>query len=445
MDFKREGYKMKKNIRILLIILLPLMMFFGCKERTDLTGPQTVNGNADFTRFVTIGNSLTAGYQSSALYESAQQYSFGNLIAQQVGTVFVQPLVSDPGLSLTGGRLEVASVDPFVTLSNSASGSPLNTNYAAPYNNLGIPSAYVYDVLNAINGRTCYFSYLPVIGQPIPFFDMVLRGLGTQFQQARALHPTFLALWIGSNDALIYASSGGLIPFTPVQNFTAMFNQIADSIASLNCKVAVANIPRDEARAFIETVGGQLLMAGVPAVWAVAGTGDTVLMDLTKNFVLLTATSELYDANGNPTGVGFSQQAPLSNQVVLDENEFAALSSAIDGYNNVIRNAVNEKGFALVDLFSFFKGIKESEARGGTIIDGIRFATTYVTGNLISLDGLHPTNQGQAIIANEFIKSINLKFNANIPLVDVANIPGSLVLHGYMGKVIKFPKKILMN
>ncbi len=434
---------MKNYYKILLLILIPLLMFFGCKERTDLTGPQTESGQADFSRFVTIGNSITAGYQSSALYESAQEYSYGNLIAKQVGTQFVQPLVSDPGLSLTGGRLEVASVSPFATTVNTSSGSPINSNYNGLYNNLGIPSAYVYDVLHATNATTCYYSLLPIIGQPIPFFDLVLRGQGTQFQQAKAMHPTFLTLWIGSNDALIYASSGGLIPFTPVQNFTVMLDQIADSIASLGCKVAIGTIPEDMSRAFIETVGGQLLMKGVTAIYGVSSTGDTIAMDLTKNFVLLTALSVLYDAGGNPTGIGFSPQSPLPSQYILDQIEFANLNAAVAGYNNAISNAARANGFALVDFYNFFKKIKESEATGGTVIDGIRFTTTYVTGNLISLDGLHPTSRGQALIANEFIKSINSNFNANVPLVNLANIPGSLVIHGSLGKIVNYPQSVM--
>ncbi|HKB87472.1 MAG TPA: hypothetical protein VKD08_14950, partial [Ignavibacteriaceae bacterium] len=77
---------MKNNIRLILVVLLPLLMFFGCKERTDLTGPKPESGQADFSTFVSIGNSLTAGYESSALFESAQMYSFGSLISQQVNT-----------------------------------------------------------------------------------------------------------------------------------------------------------------------------------------------------------------------------------------------------------------------------------------------------------------------------------------------------------------------
>ena len=68
----------------------------------------------------------------------------------------------------------------------------------------------------------------------------------------------------------------------------------------------------------------------------------------------------------------------------------------------------------------------------GKTINGINFTTTYVSGGLFSLDGVHPSNQAHGIIANEFIKAINTKFGANIPLVDVSSIPGSLF---FMSKV----------
>ena len=62
------------------------------------------------------------------------------------------------------------------------------------------------------------------------------------------------------------------------------------------------------------------------------------------------------------------------------------------------------------------------------ILDGIPFTTTFVTGGLFSLDGVHPTSRGYGIVANEFIKVINTKWGTSIPLVNVSQIPGSLIL-----------------
>jgi hypothetical protein len=49
----------------------------------------------------------------------------------------------------------------------------------------------------------------------------------------------------------------------------------------------------------------------------------------------------------------------------------------------------------------------------------VAYSPAFITGNLFSLDGVHPTPRGYAIIANEMIKAINGKYQARIPTVDV--------------------------
>ena len=48
--------------------------------------------------------------------------------------------------------------------------------------------------------------------------------------------------------------------------------------------------------------------------------------------------------------------------------------------------------------------------------------TTDFLGGLFSLDGLHPTNTGYAIMANRFIRTMNEHFKKNIPFADVQQI-----------------------
>src|SRR3989304_1986486 len=189
------AYTINCNRRRKLFICLSLFSFIalsilGCEDFTKLTAPEMDFGSADFTRFVSIGNSLTMAEQSSSVYEESQMYSFGKLIADLVGTTYEQATFSDPG---TGGRLEVEDLDPFTLYSNSVQGSPTNLTYPAPYNNLGIKGAFLYDVLNARDASTCYTANF---GLPNPLFDAVLRGLGTQLELAIAQEPTLITLWI---------------------------------------------------------------------------------------------------------------------------------------------------------------------------------------------------------------------------------------------------------
>ena len=85
----------------------------------------------------------------------------------------------------------------------------------------------------------------------------------------------------------------------------------------------------------------------------------------------------------------------------------------------------------------------------GIEVNGMTFNANYISGNFFSLDGIHPTSQGYGIIANEFLKAINSKYGASIPMVDVSAIPSSLVFEGTvpMGKygIPEIPNGILDN
>lgn len=405
---------MKINKYLAALLSLFVIVFVSCEDKSDLTVPEAPStGSANFAKFVSIGNSLTQGEQSGSVFESAQEYSYGNLIAKQVGTTYAQALFTDPG---SGGRIEVQSVSPFVTKINSQAGSPKNLTYPAPYNNLGVKGAFLWDVANTTSSAN---NYTAQFGAPNSMFDAVLRGSGnTQLQLAIAQNPTFVTLWIGNNDILAYATRGGLFPVTSASNFQTWYGQILDALAATNAKVVVANIPDVTSVPFFTTVGGQLLLSGVSAVAGTKADGSVGLLDLRKNLLTLQAAAELAQ------GKGLSAQNPLSNGVILDESEIAIAKQVINGYNQIISSLANAKGYGVVDINAFFTNV----AANGLDVDGLHFTARYVEGGIFSLDGVHPTSQGYAVIANEFIKVINAKFSAKIPLVNVSTIPGSLVL-----------------
>ena len=115
---------------------------------------------------------------------------------------------------------------------------------------------------------------------------------------------------------------------------------------------------------------------------------------------------------------------PIPDAFVLDPAEIQEVQNTVASFNQTIAGIASSNGWALVDVNAFFK----QTAASGYVADGVKFTTEYVTGGLFSLDGVHPTSQGYAIIANLFIDKINEAFGANIPKVNVTTIPGSLVL-----------------
>jgi len=448
---------MKKIFKTFAFVAGVVLILSSCDEYNELTAPPPADsGTADFSRFVTIGNSLTAGYQSSSLYKSVQQYSYGKLIADVMAVSFAQPIVSDPG---TGGRLEIESLSPFTLFTNPNAGTPQNLNHPEPYNNLGVPGAFMYDVLNATNSTDCFTAVFA--GVENPMFDLILRNsaLGIGFLQAQALNATFVTLWIGNNDVLGFATSGGTSPAAPtdVPTFTFLYGATGDAIASLGADVVVGNIPDVSTITFFTTVGPQMYLAGVPGLVYQKhdefgpGTGQIDDTGLLTGVVLITLTGSSYAGLiGQPTGkfyrdfgfpglpagidttqpFGVHPQNPWPNPFILDPDEIATATATVNAYNDVILATATTHGFGLVDFNTIFKTIRANDFTGGTVYNGISFTTTFVTGGLFSLDGVHPTSQGQAIIANSFIEEINSTFSASLPLIDVSTIPGSLTLTG---------------
>lgn len=460
---------MKRNIFLLIISAIIIISFNACQDRSDLTAPVAPStGSASFVRLVSIGNSLTAGIQSNSLFESAQNYTIGAQIARQVGGVtYAQPIVTDPGM---GQRIEVlALTQTGVTIGyNTNQGAPLNSNYAAPYNNLGISGAILYDVFD-----TTDFTQKSA-ARANPYFSLVLRNSSfgkSIYEQAKKQNPTFILLDIGNNDALGYGLSGGTsgsdatkkLP-TDAAVFSVLFNQLIGKIATdmPTTKVAVANIPDIKSIPFFTTVGPQVYKTIKPLIQAnlikglyyqkstdatPVGTGlSTDFSDICITLYgmlyapyLGDTTGKYYTAIGKtpPAGInikapfGFHPYNPWPNELIMDPNELTIITNAINSFNQTISSAIaSNPNMVLVDINKLYLNIRANDfysdgTAKGTDINGIKFMTSYISGGLFSLDGVHPSSQGYAIMANEFISAINAKWGASIPLINVATVPSS--------------------
>ena len=370
---------------------------------------QPETGSADFSRYVAIGDSLTAGFMSGGLGRTAQLNSYPILIFRQAtgssGNGFEQPYVSDPGIPAV---LELRSLSPLIIAPKGGAGQPLNLNLNRPYNNLAVPGADVHDAVATVtdNGG---------------LHDLILRRIGTQLQQAIALNPTFATVWIGNNDVLGAALAGRVIEgvtITPVANFEADFKTIVNALASRGVEMAIANIP---------DVTGIPYVTTIPFVVVNPATNQPVIVNgnvvpligpnglLTPNDrVLLTARAELSQGKGIPTALGGSGQ-PLSDAVVLSAAEIATINARVAAYNNIIRSEATRVGAAHVDMNAVFREV----ATTGINVGGITFTENFLTGGIFSYDGVHPNAFGYAYVANLFLDAINDQFDGEIPLVNL--------------------------
>ncbi len=259
---------MKLNNNKWLILLLAGVMMLGCDSDDDnrIIEEEVVytSGSADFSNYVAIGNSLTAGFTDGALFIAGQQNSLANILAQQFaladGGEFTQPLVSDNigGLLLGGNRIQEPrlffngsgpqrlNATPTTEITNKLTGS---------FNNMGVPGAKSFHLLAPGFGNVAGVA----TGQANPYFARFASSASaTVLEDAIAQLPTFFSLWIGNNDVLSYATSGGdgkdqkgnLDPSTYGGNditdpnvFAQVYTGIVTNLVATGADGVVANIP----------------------------------------------------------------------------------------------------------------------------------------------------------------------------------------------------------
>ncbi len=230
--------KLKQLLQYFVIISLALILI-NCKKTTE---SEVDYGNADFSSFVAIGNSLTAGVADGALYKDSQKNSFPMLIAKMAGVdnSFEQPIMGGNGFSYneTDGRLtlNIFSFPPSIDFL--AAGTENNRNLNRAYNNLGIP---------LIRAQQLYTVKTSVEADSNHFVDKILRGSGrTAIQEALTLDPTLVTLWVGNNDVLESATLGladNNSPYTPSNEFaTHLTNIINQLTAGTDAPIFIANI-----------------------------------------------------------------------------------------------------------------------------------------------------------------------------------------------------------
>jgi lysophospholipase L1-like esterase len=376
------------------------------------TAARPAAAQLNFQTYVSIGDSLAAGYSSGSLVETHQQYSVPALLARQAGQAsnFQQPLISEPGIP---AELTLVSLPATIVPKSDRTGAPRNLGLARPYNNLAVPGAIALDALtdNGV-GRS---GLSPVI----------LRGLGSQVEQATALRPTFITLWIGNNDVLGAAVAGRAIEgvtLTPKSVFRQAYSGIVAALARTGARIVAANLPDVTTIPFVSTIppvvtnpaSGQPVIVGGATVPLIGPNGPLA----SNTFVTLAAASFLARGVGIPKDLG-GTGLPLPDEVLLDAGEVALIRDFVNANNAAIREIAGAANIPVLDVNGILADVK---ARGRNF-GGVTLTASFLTGGLFSYDGVHLTDLGYAVVANEWIGVINAN-GGTLPLVDLGPFLG---------------------
>jgi GDSL-like Lipase/Acylhydrolase len=388
-------------------------------------------GSADFTRLVILGDSYGAGVENGSLNEVHQPFSWGAQLARQVGAKDFQiPTVSYPGIGPDLQLTSIAGVTPTI-ITAPGLGSPTNLNLPRPYNNLSIPGAKVGDLLT-LTGKD------PATSTAKTFAQFILRGLGTPVQQALAQQPTFIAFWIGGNDALGALLAGTPALLTPVDTFKTQYNALLDALVAgaPNAGMVTGTLPTHIAvTPFATTIPTVIInpATGQPVLNPANGQPIPYFADLgggklgvlpPGSFVLLSAQNDLRQGFGIPPTLknvppfNLLPHAgePLPDIDVVTPDEAAAIEAAAAAYNKVITDAAAAHNIPVADIAGLFDRVLAKHE----FVGPFSFTGSYITGGFFSLDGFHLTDIGYGLFTNEFIKAINDAYGTRIPFVSLA-------------------------
>jgi len=423
---------MKKFVRFAPVIVLAALLAGcqgPCQKLGSITGPGAApfsSGTADFSTYVAVGTSISAGFESGGLVDRHQIHSFPAIFAEQVGRTvrqngqgtFTFPAVGGDGIP---ALLALKSVSPLeIDNTGRTLGAPENLLQPAPYQNLGVPGALALDFADTTN---YYTTNAPLFRTDFTMFQIIARGRGSIAEQVLEQAPTFMSVEYGANEVLGAATSGGVTPVFPAATFTQILNQTMNvlHLNLPNTKFALFNVPAVTSIPYCTTLSPYTvnLATGLP-IALIGPSGSVGGADM----ILLSAADSIAVGTGIPVGAynylnpsAPGNGRPLLNSQVLDSNEQAAIASATNLENLAINNlAQNNAWIVKVDLNGL---LAQLNAQGFTA-NGITYSTAYVTGGLFSLDGVHPSDLGHAIIANAMIDAINAKFGSAIPEANLA-------------------------
>jgi hypothetical protein len=281
-------------------------------------------------------------------------------------------------------------------------------------------------------------TYAP-LGNVNPYFERLLpldagENSTSYIDFVTAKPFTFFSCWLGNNDALGYATSGGAgEALTDKATFASLYNLAVDRLTANGAKGVVATIPDVTAIPYFTTITVGKLVEGVKKVNpAATGLYISALNPATGTYSTRTATDSdlvVLEFNTGSLGTtvngvpfyGLIPQNPLASSAVLDKAEVVKARDYIISYNTIIKSAASAKGLALFDSFDFLNRL-----RSGMVVNGVPINSEFITGGIFSLDGIHLTPRGNALTANEYINAINARYHSKIPTVDISKFMGVL-------------------
>ena len=387
-----------------LLPLLALLVGVGCSDATSTSAPRAVEPTAAnaadrFLRtpekYVAIGTSISMGWASNGVYDGSQRTSFPALLAFGSAQPFSQPLIQSPGCispivpplgaakrlngdPITGG-LVCAPNDPGVTL---------------PSQNLGLATALTVDIVQGT---------VQTKAAGAPWWMRVLPPGMTPLAAALSQNPTVVSVELGGNEVL--GATGGLfLPNTttvPLPGFTQPYDILLDALGSAHPKVILAGLPEDGRHLASLRRGSE--------IWADRAEFAALHVDVSSdcrespNYINvsqlslnLVFTAAFNSTHGLANPVYSCSDVPGTADFVLTPLDISSLNTLMGQMNDHIRAQAKARGYGFFSIGALYD-LPLLKAAPYSIVSQLTSFAPYSP--FISLDGVHPTALGSAVLA----------------------------------------------
>lgn len=399
------------------------------------------NGGVLFQRYVALGNSITAGFQSNGILDSTEVRSYPSLLAARASiTNFGQP-------RLAGTGCPQPMVGP-LTPSTVTGTSCVRVDQAVYTQNLAVPGVRIADLFVTPTNPANAFQRLYAL----------LTGGKSEVQAMLDAHPTFVSIWIGNNDALSAALGGVLGPtaagadsnLTQLSKFQASLNNLTTALKQTGAQGAlligvvdaVTAAPLIQPGAYFYLArdaatgrfNGKPVNANCSPVTAL-GTPNPLAANMVSFQIV--ADANFPEINCDPAAYPVGD--PRRGVYLLDTAEQAVVRARIAAYNAAIKAAADANNWAYVDPNAVLGPLLAAKTSGRynnvrkcqdllTATTAAEFQAAVLNscpvtgptaapnffGNLITFDGVHPSSAAHVILAQEFAKAINAKYGTQI-------------------------------
>lgn len=384
-------------------------------QTSNLSTLQGTNGTVDY---VAIGASLTAGVRDGGWFNDGMATSYPNLIARQMGiTNFQQPYFNEAEFNGYGLKLPTQNTE-----------TPIN-RYKAVSNNLAFKPSGVEMILTPYEGTTLNNFAVPNLlnsgGMDSKYYKLyhnrMTAGklLGTKIQESNA---SFLTLEYLTQDLLTEALTSGAYNFDlayypypeagvwGIGGYEGKFDFLSET-AKIKQGV-VLNTPNIMQFPYFKNA---IRFSQIKAIFDKLGLTNKDygydLNETTMNFQTPSIDSLFKYQNDKSKFLSHYLNNFLKNKKGISLNSQIESKENVDLFNTKIYPYLSKKyNYPIVDIYTLYDKV----SKGALLTDEGLMVTDK---EFFSSDGLYPSAYGQALIANECIKTMNSFYKTNVPLI----------------------------